>query len=103
MYIHICLLYRRLHYNKQLFYDYIYKHLSNFFNLICCGDFNINLLDHLYSRSFFNILNQLISRITDTPTRITNTISTRIEYFIFIIYLFRNMYLVLFQQIYMII
>ena len=29
-YIHICLIYRLPNYNKQLFYDFIYKHLSNF-------------------------------------------------------------------------
>ena len=26
-YIHICLIYRRPHYNKPLFYDFIYKHI----------------------------------------------------------------------------
>ena len=54
-YIHICLLYRRPNYNKQLFYDFIYKHFSNFnfSNLIFCGDFNINLLDKLDSHAFF--------------------------------------------------
>ena len=84
-YIHICLLYRRPNYNKQLFYDFIYKHFSNFncSNLIFCGDFNINLLDKLDSHAFFNILNQLglISRLSDTPTRITNKISTQIDNF----------------------
>ena len=47
-YIHNCLIYRRPTYNKQLFYDFIYKHISNFnfSNLIFCGDFNINLLDN---------------------------------------------------------
>ena len=90
IYIYICLIYR-LNYNKQIFYDFIYKHLSNFnfSNLICCGDFNINLLDKLDSHAFFNILNQLglISTLIDTPTRITNTISTQIDNF-FIISLF---------------
>ena len=84
-YIHICLIYRRPNYNKQIFYDFIYKHLSNFnfSNLIFCGDFNINLLDKLDSHAFFNILNQLglISILIDTPTRITNTISTQIDNF----------------------
>ena len=68
-YIHIYLIYRRPNYNKQLFYDFIYKHLSNFnfSNLIFCGDFNINVLDKLDSQSFFNILNQLglISTLID--------------------------------------
>ena len=52
-------------------------------NLIFCSDFNINLLDKLDSHAFFNILNQLglISRLIDTPTRITNTISTQIDNF----------------------
>ena len=74
-----------------LFYDFIYKHLSNFnfSNLIRCGDFNIHLLDKLDSNAFFNILNQLglISTLIDRPTRITNTISTQIDIF-FINYLF---------------
>ena len=80
--IHICLIYRRPTYNKQLFYDFIYKHLSN---LICCGDFNINLLDKLDIHAFFNILNQLrlISRLIDIPTRITNTISTQFDNFFY--------------------
>ena len=76
---------RRPNYNKQLFYDFIYKHLSNFniSNLIFCGDFNINVLDNLDSHVFFNIINQLglISRLSDTPTRITNKISTQIDIF----------------------
>ena len=29
-YIHICLIYRRPNYNKQIVYDFNYKHLSNF-------------------------------------------------------------------------
>ena len=56
----------------------LFKNISNFnfSNLICCGDFNINLLDTLDYRAFFNILNQLglISRLTDTPTRIITSI-----------------------------
>ena len=84
-YIHIYLIYRWPNYNKQTFYDFIYKHLSNlnFSNLICCVDFNINLLDKLDSHAFFNILNQLglISTLIDTPTRIINTISTQIDNF----------------------
>ena len=56
-YIHIYLLYRRPYYNKLLFYDFIYKHLSNFnlSNLIYCIDFNINLIDTLDYHAFFNI------------------------------------------------
>ena len=64
-----------------MFYDFIYKYLSN---LILCGDFNINLLDKLDSRAFFNILNQLglMSKHTDTLTcrlLLTHAIPTHID------------------------
>ena len=51
-------------------------------NIICTGDFNINLynLNNLHAENLYSVLDEFnLSQIVDSPTRITSTTATLID------------------------